>query len=68
MNGVRFVETAIAFPSGLNATPLEVLGGNVDGFAYLVPKPETDQVYAAMNGILLCETAIAFPSGLKATL
>jgi hypothetical protein len=27
-------------PSGLKATPKAVLGGKVEGFEYLVPKPE----------------------------
>ena len=67
MRGLELCATAIAEPSGLNATPTPVFGGNVAGFVYFVPKPEPDQGYAVMFGVALCATAIAEPSGLKAT-
>ena len=40
MYGELGVATAIAVPSGTNATPFPLPEGNVDGFAYLVPKLE----------------------------
>ncbi len=32
--------TAMSVPSGLKVTPLPLPVGKVEGFAYLVPKPE----------------------------
>jgi hypothetical protein len=38
--------TAIAEPSGLNATPFAIPAGNVAGLEYLVPNPFPDHGYA----------------------
>ena len=52
-------------PSGLKSTPLPVLPGNVEGFEYLVPKPEL-KGYTLIYGELPCAIAISLPSGLRA--
>lgn len=44
-----------------------MLAGSVAGLAYLVPKPDADQLYALIKGVIACDTAIALPIGLKAT-
>jgi hypothetical protein len=52
MYGVLMCPTAIALPSGLNATPFPVPAGRVDGSPYLSPKPDWFQGYAEINGVV----------------